>query len=111
MSCVRTEDMAKECGESALTALGRMKGKTPCGILATKWLETMLWNESTGTGQYSKELNTMKTKLSVLDKLRKEFDAWWKPQTKERGRFYGCSENWGAWQAYQQAKLGKVVED
>jgi hypothetical protein len=53
-----------------------------------------------------------------LERVRKEFDAWWKPQTKcnhaqpwKSGRFAGCSENWGAWQAWQMAKLGKVVEN
>ena len=58
-------------------------------------------------------------KLTPLEKARKDFNTWWKPQTEgsydtpmnKRGRFCGCSENWGAWQAWQKAKLGKVLED
>jgi hypothetical protein len=38
-----------------------------------------------------------------LDAAQEEFEKWWKPQTKPGGRFHGCSQNWGAWEAWKAA--------
>ena len=42
---------------------------------------------------------------------RDRFIQWWRVQTRPNGPRYGCSENWGAWQAWQKATLGEVLDD
>jgi hypothetical protein len=46
-----------------------------------------------------------------MDAAQEEFEKWWKPQTKPGERFHGCSQNWGAreaWRAARQAADARV---